>query len=86
EHDFGDRDRDSAFDFMQLRFAEQGHKLPILFKQYAACYEAGGFQTIVFSVDPDFGDCLDGLCMGDISKLKQGKRRRYFTDPASQQA
>jgi len=75
---FKDLDKDKAFDFMQERFVSKGHKLPILFKQYAACYEDGGFQSIVFSVDPDFGDCLDGLCMGDITKLKASKRKRYF--------
>ena len=76
---FADRDKDEAFDFMQARFMEKGHKLPVLFKQYAACFEPGGFQSLVFSLDPDFGDCLDGLCMGDLSKLTPSKRRRYFS-------
>lgn len=76
---FGDRDRDDGFDFMLQSFKALGHTLPILFKQYAGLYEEGGFQSIVFSVDPDFGDCLDGLCMGDLHKLKAAKRKRYIS-------
>lgn len=75
---FGDRNADDAFDFMQQRFADCGYKLPVLFKQYTALFENGGFQSIVFSLDPDFGDCLDGLCMADISRLKSAKRKRYI--------
>ncbi|MFL0810422.1 MAG: lysophospholipid acyltransferase family protein [Agarilytica sp.] len=77
---FAKREYDDGFDFMQKHFIEKGHKLPILFKQYSAIFEKGGFQNIVFSVDPDFGDCLDGLCLGDIHKLKASKRKRYIED------
>ena len=75
---FLDKDKDEAFDCMQKEFIKIGYRLPILYKQYAALFEEGGFQAIVFSVDPDFGDCLDGLCMVDITKLKDNKRKRYF--------
>jgi len=75
---FGELDAEPAFDRMQERFSERGYKLPVLFKQYTALFEPGGFQSIVFSRDPDFGDCLDGLCMADLSKLKLSKRKRYI--------
>lgn len=75
---FDGKDRDEAFDVMQANFMASGHKLPMLFKQYTALFEEGGFQSVVFSVDPDFGDCLDGLCMCDISKLKASKYKRYI--------
>lgn len=75
---FGDRSVDEAFSLMQKAFTEAGCKLPVLFKQYASLYEKGGFQSIVFSRDPDFGDCLDGLCMADISQLKPAKYKRYI--------
>lgn len=77
---FGEREYDDGFDFMQKHFVAQGHKLPVLFKQYSAIYEKGGFQNIVFSVDPDFGDCLDGLCLADTQMLKASKRKRYIED------
>ncbi|WP_018016175.1 GNAT family N-acyltransferase [Teredinibacter turnerae] len=81
DKEFGDRDADAAFDFMQEIFNERGHKLPVLFKQYTALYEKGGFKSLVFSRDPDFGDCLDGLCMGDITYLKPSKAKRYIGEP-----
>lgn len=76
--EFGLRTRDEAFEFMQQKFINHDYKLPVLFKQYTALFEDGGFQSIVFSLDPDFGDCLDGLCMCDIYKIKEAKRKRYI--------
>lgn len=79
DSEFGDADRERALSIMQEKFSSHGHKLPVLFKQYTALFEEGGFQSIVFSVDPDFGDCLDGLCMSDLRKLKASKRKRYMS-------
>ncbi|WP_045855558.1 GNAT family N-acyltransferase [Teredinibacter purpureus] len=75
---FCDYEADKSFEVMQNIFAQKGHKLPVLFKQYTGLFEAGGFQSIVFSLDPEFGDCLDGLCMADLTKLKASKRKRYI--------
>ncbi len=75
---FGNLEAEEAFDFMQQNFIKQGHKLPILYKQYTSVFEAGGFQSLVFSVDPGFGDCLDGLCMTDLRMMKPAKKKRYF--------
>src|SRR5690606_22611041 len=47
---FDGLDSDAAFDFMEQNFVAKGHKLPILYKQYTSVFEAGGFQSIVFSV------------------------------------
>lgn len=77
---FGNKGPEEAFDFMQKNFISMGYKLPMLFKQYAAIFEKGGFQSIVFSVDPDFGDCLDSLCLADLHELKASKRKRYIDD------
>lgn len=75
---FGARQREDAFDFLLELFQQHGRKLPVLFKQYAALYEGDGFQTLAFSIDPDFGDCLDGMCMADLTKLKASRRKRYI--------
>lgn len=76
---FENLDRSQAFALMQSIFKQQGKKLPVLFKQYSALFDDGGFQSIEFSVDPDFGDCLDGLCIADLHYLKESKRKRYIT-------
>lgn len=80
EASFADKNRDQAFSHLQQLFTEQGHKLPVLYKQYAALFEKGGFQLLGFSVDPDFADCLDGLFIADLSLLKESKRKRYISE------
>ena len=70
-------DCDAAFRLLQESFREQNCRIPVLYKQYTALFETGGFQSLVFSTDPDFADCLDGLCMADLSLLKATKRKRY---------
>jgi putative hemolysin len=70
--------REAGFVRLQQSFDTLGHKIPVLYRQYAALFEEGGFKTLVFSRDPDFADCLDGLCMTDLSLLKANKRERYI--------
>lgn len=70
---------DPAFTLLQDAFAQAGLKIPVLFRQYAALFEEGGFQTLAFSIDPDFTDCIDGLCLTDLHKLKPAKRQRYLS-------
>ncbi len=75
---FSTLNRAQGFEYLQQRFTEQGFKLPVLFKQYAALYEEGGYQLLAFSVDSDFGNCVDGLFMGDLKLMKANKRQRYL--------
>jgi putative hemolysin len=74
---YAEHDRKSGLNLLQEAFAAEDRKIPVLFKQYAALFDDDGFQTLVFSRDPDFADCLDGLCMADLRKLKATKRERY---------
>ncbi|WP_020209999.1 GNAT family N-acyltransferase [Gilvimarinus chinensis] len=76
--EFAALDQDDAFRLLQKKFTEAGHKLPTLYKQYAALYEAGGYSLLAFSVDSDFGNCLDGLFMGDLTLMKANKKKRYL--------
>lgn len=80
ELEYSGRDRDAGFAHLQATFHQQGHKVPVLLKQYAALFEDDGFQMLAFSIDPDFSDCLDGLILTDLSKLKPAKRKRYLGD------
>lgn len=75
---FGHANSEEALVILQEVFASFNLKMPVLFKQYLALFEEGGFQSLVFSVDPDFGDCLDGLCIADMSKIKPAKAKRYL--------
>jgi len=70
--------REQGFEMLQHQFSAQGHKIPVLFKQYAALYEDGGYQLLAFSVDTEFGNCVDGLFVADLTKMKAAKRARYL--------
>ncbi len=76
---FADLNADEAFDLMLAEFNRMDCKFPVLFKQYLSIFEVGGFASLTFSVDPDFNDCLDGLCMADLTYLKPAKQKRYLT-------
>lgn len=71
-------DREEGFALLQKIFQAEGEKVPVLFKQYAALFEEGGFQLLAFSIDPDFSDCIDGLFLADLTRLKPAKRKRYL--------
>lgn len=55
-----------------------GCGIPTLYKQYSELCEQGGVQFLDFGVDPEFGNCVDGLVLVDVTKIKQNKRQRYI--------
>ena len=67
-------------DFVELKhiLANMGAQVPTLFKQYTELCESGGVQFLSFSVDPDFNNCIDGLVLVDLEKVKEGKAKRYL--------
>ncbi|MBK8188456.1 MAG: lysophospholipid acyltransferase family protein [Cellvibrio sp.] len=80
QHQFSKLDREQGFALVQELFQQQNQKVPVLFKQYAALYEEEGYKLLAFSVDSEFGNCLDGLFIGDIEQMKAAKRARYIKD------
>lgn len=75
---YADHDREQGFALLQESFTSAGCRIPVLYRQYTALFEDDGFQVLVFSIDPDFSDCLDGFCMTDLNLLKASKRERYI--------
>ncbi len=69
-------------DFTQLKhlLANMGVAIPTLYKQYTELCEFGGAQFLSFGIDPDFNDCIDGLILVDLQKIKDKKRQRYLSD------
>ncbi len=57
----------------------EGVKVPTLFKQYAELCEEKGCRFIDFSIDPEFGDCIDSLILVELDKIKPKKKERYLT-------
>lgn len=67
-------------DFIRLKqlLADIGLTVPTLYKQYSELCEAGGVQFLAFGIDPGFSDCVDGLIMVDLTRLKARKAARYI--------
>lgn len=67
-----------AFSQLKQQMSACGVNIPALYKQYSEICEPGGVQFVDFNIDADFSDCIDGLVVVDINKLKATKRKRYF--------
>lgn len=76
---------DYSADFTQLKhlLAHMGLNIPTLYKQYSEIAEPGGVQFLAFGVDPDFADCIDGLVLVDLTRLKPAKKQRYLGEEKS---
>ncbi|MDD5359086.1 MAG: lysophospholipid acyltransferase family protein [Sulfurovaceae bacterium] len=52
--------------------------IPTLYKQYSELCEDGGVKFYDFGLDVDFGNCIDGFIVADITLIKDSKRKRYL--------
>ncbi|WP_129141739.1 lysophospholipid acyltransferase family protein [Modicisalibacter coralii] len=71
-------DRDGDFRRLREQLESLGASVPVLYKQYGEVAESGAVRFMDFGVDADFGYCLDGLVVVDVTRLKPDKRRRYI--------
>ena len=73
---------DYKADFRKLKslLANLGTTVPPLYKQYTGLCEPGGVVFLDFNIDPAFSNCVDGLVIVDIKKLKEAKRKRYMDE------
>ncbi len=55
-----------------------GYSIPPLYKHYTELTEMGGSRFMDFGVDRSFENCIDGLIVVDVSKIKKSKRERYI--------
>lgn len=78
---FSGEDYKQDFKTLKHILSNMGCSVPTLFKQYSELCEPGGLVFLDFGVDGAFGDCIDGLVMVDVTKIKAKKRLRYI--PAS---
>ena len=78
EHEFCTTDYAADFKKLKSLLANLGASVPPLYKQYTELCEPGGVVFLDFNVDPDFNNCIDGLVIVDIKKLKDAKRKRYM--------
>lgn len=78
---------DSSTAFVQLKeeLRRLGVSVPTLYRQYTELTEPGGVRFLAFGTDPDFGGCVDGLLLLDLSQVKAAKRKRYLDPPSGAQ-
>ncbi len=67
-----------AFRLLKDTMKKYGGTIPPLYKQYTELCEVGGVQFSAFNIDPDFANCVDGLIVVDLHKVKAKKRARYL--------
>ena len=63
---------------LKLELGKFGASVPALYKQYTEVYEPGGVKFLDFNVDTNFSNCVDGLVLANLEKLKSAKRERYL--------
>ena len=78
--EFGGTDYRSDFKKLKTQLNNLGTAIPPLYKQYTELCEPGGVSFLDFNVDPAFNNCIDGLVIVDIKKLKKKKRKRYMEE------
>ena len=62
---------------LKEKLGMMGYAIPTLYKQYSEICEDGGVKFFDFGYDKDFGNCVDGFIVTDLSLLKESKRKRY---------
>jgi putative hemolysin len=72
------QDYNADLRMLKQQLAAMGVSIPILYKQYAELCEPGGTKFLAFNVDPAFANCVDGLVLVDLQRLKAAKRERYL--------
>jgi len=75
---FSDESYLADFTRLKSQLDELGYNVPTLYKQYSELCEVGGVQFVGFNIDAEFSDCIDGLVLVDLEKLKPGKKARYL--------
>lgn len=79
ENPFAGNDYKADFRRLKTAASDMGCSMPPLYKQYSELTEEGGVCFVDFNTDPDFADCIDGLVMVDLYKMKANKAQRYLS-------
>ncbi len=75
---FSTGDYKKDFKALKQNLKHFGLTVPTLYKQYADLCEEDGVHFLDFGIDPDFANCVDGLILVELPKLKEKKRARYI--------
>ena len=76
--DFKGESASGDYAILKNSLKQYGYTVPILYKHYANLCDADGIKFLDFGVDADFNNCIDGLILIELDKLKEEKRERYI--------
>ena len=77
---FSSDDYKNEFKILKNMLKVYGHSVPTLFKQYSELCEKGGIEFLDFGIDADFQNCVDGLIMVEVDKIKYSKKEKYINN------
>lgn len=63
-----------------------GLSIPTLYKQYVDVFEPEGIHFLDWNLDADFGMCVDGFLLADLSFIKPKYAQRYLNKPIADSA
>ena len=72
------QDYATCFKRLNHQLDQLGVKVPTLYKQYSELCDEQGCHFIGFSVDAQFGHCIDSLIIVELDKIKEKKKQRYM--------
>ena len=71
-------DRKKDFKFLKSTLSNIGFSIPTLYKQYSEISQDDGVKFLGFNVDKNFADCIDGLILVEVDKMKDSAKQRYI--------
>ncbi len=71
-------DRKKDFKFLKSTLSNIGFSIPTLYKQYSEISQEDGVKFLDFNVDKNFADCIDGLILVEVAKMKDSAKQRYI--------
>jgi putative hemolysin len=65
------------FRILKSNLKNMGYSVPVMFKRYTELCEAEGIKFLDFNIDKNFSNCVDGLIILEIDKIKNSYKQRY---------
>ncbi len=78
ENQFKGKDYKQDYKTLKLMLKSFGFSVPILYKHYSELCTEDGVKFLDFCVDESFANCIDGLILVDVGKIKDEKRERFI--------
>ncbi len=68
---------DDDFKVLKSNLKNMGFSVPVMFKRYTDLCQASGVKFLDFNIDKNFSNCIDGMLILEIEKMKQSYKDRY---------